>query len=66
METELLGKYANYFEMRYTSEEFLLDFGQHYPDGAPAGCHTRIIINAESAKVLSEMLQACIEKQRAG
>jgi hypothetical protein len=62
---ELLGRYANYIEIRYTSREFLLDFGQHYPDDSPPACHTRIILNFDSVKVLREMITASIEKYRA-
>jgi len=59
---ELLGRYANYFEIRYTAKEFLLDFGQHYPDDAPPVRHTRIIVNYDSVLVFREMLIASISK----
>jgi hypothetical protein len=66
VEHEPLARYANYFEIRYTANEFLLDFGQHYPGDSPPVCHTRIIVNLDSAAVLLEMLSASLERYRCG
>ena len=41
------GRYANYFKIGYNAFEFVIDFGQLYPEGEPgdkkARFHTRII-----------------------
>lgn len=46
------GRYANYFKVGHNDVEFVLDFGQFYPDDDNAQIHTRIITNPGCAKVL--------------
>lgn len=48
----LLGSYANYFEVGHNALEFLLDFGQFYPENDRARVHTRIIMSPTYAKAL--------------
>jgi Protein of unknown function (DUF3467) len=61
---KMSGKYANYFEVGYNAFEFLMDFGQIYPepDTEKVKFHTRIIINPTFAKNLLEVLQKSIEQ----
>jgi hypothetical protein len=56
MADPLEGRYANYFELGFTTFEFLLDFGQFDQDTGAAIRHTRIITHPESAKVFLKML----------
>lgn len=59
---QLEGRYANYFKIGYNAFEFLLDFGQLYPEGKEAGLHTRIITNPIYAKVLLELLRESLDR----
>jgi hypothetical protein len=61
---KLQGKYANYFEVGHNAFEFLLDFGQIYPeeDSEHMKFHTRIIINPTYAKDLLEILRKSIKE----
>jgi hypothetical protein len=56
------GQYANYFKVGHNDVEFVLDFGQFYPDDENAHIHTRIITNPGYAKVLLELLQGSINQ----
>jgi len=56
MDGHLEGRYANYFEVGFTAQEFLLDFGQFDEDRGSAIRHTRIITNPVSAKMFLKML----------
>ncbi len=56
------GRYANYVAVGHNAFEFLLDFGQHYPDSDDIKMHTRIIINPIYAKSLLEILQQSIRQ----
>ena len=58
----LEGRYANYFEVGYNAFEFLLDFGQYFPEGENSSPHTRIITTPSYARVLLETLKESIEK----
>ncbi|MCZ7627040.1 MAG: DUF3467 domain-containing protein [Candidatus Methylomirabilis sp.] len=58
----LEGRYANYFTVGYNAFEFLLDFGQFYPEGKEARLHTRIITNPIYAKTLLELLRESIDR----
>ena len=60
---ELLeGRYANYFTVDYNAFEFLLDFGQFYPEGKEARLHTRVITNPIYAKALFETPRESIDR----
>jgi Protein of unknown function (DUF3467) len=66
----LRGCYANYFEVGHNAFEFLLDFGQHYPestspDPARARLHTRIIVVPVYARALLELLRDAIARHEA-
>jgi hypothetical protein len=58
----LEGRYANYFKVGYNAVEFLVDFGQFYPEGKEARLHTRIITNPIYAKALLETLRESIDR----
>lgn len=66
----LEGKYANYFKVGYNAFEFVLDFGQYYPDvneqyypgTEEAELYTRIITSPGYAKELLIMLRDSIER----
>jgi hypothetical protein len=59
---QLEAKYANYFEVGHNAFEFLLDFGQFYPENERPHRHTRIITGPALAKVLFVTLQESIER----
>lgn len=56
------GRYANYFKVGHNAVEFLLDFGQFYPESERAQLHTRIITNPIYAKALFETLGESIAR----
>jgi hypothetical protein len=56
------GRYANYFEVGHNAIEFLLDFGQYYPERQQARMYTRIIISPIYAKALFRTLGESIEQ----
>lgn len=45
------GRYANFFQIGHNTFEFLIEFGQQ--DGP---IHTRIYVNPQHARVLSDLL----------
>ena len=59
---QLEGRYANYFQVGHNAFEFLLDFGQFYPESTVAQFHTRIVTGPVYAKALSEVLQESIDR----
>jgi hypothetical protein len=59
---QLEGRYANYFEVGHNAFEFLLNFGQFYPESEKAQLHTRIITSPIYAKALLEMLREAIDR----
>ena len=56
------GQYANYFKVGHNAVEFVLDFGQYYPDKDTANLYTRIITCPAYAKEFLITLQEAIEK----
>jgi hypothetical protein len=58
----LEGRYANYFKVGHNAVEFLLDFGQFYPESEQAQLHTRIITSPIYAKALLETLRESIDQ----
>ena len=58
----LEGRYANDFQVGHNAFEFVLDFGQFYPEHTERGFHTRIITGPAYAKVLAEILQGSIDQ----
>jgi hypothetical protein len=58
---KLEGKYANYFKVGHNAFEFVLEFGQYYPEIEEAELYTRIITSPRYAKELLTTLQESIE-----
>jgi Protein of unknown function (DUF3467) len=56
------GHYANYFKVGHNAFEFLLDFGQFFPENGEVQFHTRIIIAPTYAKALFELLRGSIDQ----
>jgi Protein of unknown function (DUF3467) len=56
------GRYANYFQVGHNAFEFLLDFGQFYPEGEQEqiDIHTRIVTSPAYVKALLETLRESI------
>lgn len=59
------GRYANYFEIRFTETEFLIDFGQHYAETPPPIRKWRVIVTVEAGRTLSRMLADAVAKYEA-
>ena len=59
---KLEGRYANYFKVGHNAFEFVIDFGQHYPENDQAELYTRIITSPAYAKSLLEILRESIER----
>ncbi len=59
---QLEGRYANYFKVGQNAFEFLIDFGQFYPDSGSEYFHTRIVSNPYYANVLLKILQGSIDQ----
>lgn len=59
---QLEGRYANYFKVGNNAFEFLLDFGQFYPEDGKAQLHTRIITSPIYAKALLQTLRESIDR----
>ena len=57
---ELEGRYANYFKIGSNAYEFLLDFGQFYPENGDGLIHTRIVMSPVYAKALLQTLNDSI------
>jgi hypothetical protein len=60
--SRLEGRYANYFKVGHNAFEFVLDFGQYYPEDARAQFHTRIISTPVYTKALFRTLGESIEQ----
>ena len=62
--TASVGHYANFFKVGYTSCEFLLEFGQLFPEvGSTAPVlHTRIISSPPYVKALIDTLDRTIKQ----
>lgn len=57
------GRYANYFRVGHNLIEFVLDFGQFYPNQQEgARLHTRIITSPVYAKSLLEILRESVDQ----
>jgi Protein of unknown function (DUF3467) len=61
-ERELKGKYTNYFKVGYNAFEFVLDFGQYYPENEESALHTRIITNPTYANAFLKVLRESLEQ----
>jgi hypothetical protein len=58
----LEGRYANYFKVGHNAFEFLLDFGQFYPESEKAQLHSRVITSPIYAKALLETIRESINR----
>jgi hypothetical protein len=58
----LQGRYANYFTVGHNVFEFVLDFGQFYPQGEAPQLHTRIVTAPSYARALLETLRESVEQ----
>jgi hypothetical protein len=57
------GRYANCFRVGYNACEFVIDFGQIYPEEGDSGeFDTRIITNPQDALELLETMRKSIEE----
>jgi len=63
-ENQLKGEYANYFKIGQNAFEFLLDFGQYYPEVGKEHFHTRVICNPYYANELLRTLQMSIDQYK--
>jgi hypothetical protein len=61
----LEGRYANYFKVGHNAFEFVLDFGQYYPESNKAEMYTRIITSPVYAKRLMKTLKDAIGQHEA-
>jgi hypothetical protein len=59
---KLEGKYANYFKVGHNAFEFVIDFGQFYPESEEAELCVRIITSPIYAKGLLDTLRESIER----
>ena len=59
---QLVGRYANYFEIGHNAFEFVLDFGQLYIGETEARIHTRIVTSPVYAKKLATIFHDAISQ----
>jgi hypothetical protein len=59
-----MGRYANYFKIGYTPAEFVLEFGQLFPESGQStpDLHTRIISSPPYMKALIGTLTDSVEQ----
>jgi hypothetical protein len=58
----LEGRYANYFKVGYNAYEFVIDFGQYYPENDQAELCLRIITSPTYAKALLKTLEDSLDQ----
>lgn len=54
------GLYTNYFKIGYNAFEFVLDFGQFFPEKEEVVFFSRVITNPKTAKNLAQVLHVSI------
>ncbi|UCE07445.1 MAG: DUF3467 domain-containing protein [bacterium] len=59
---KLEGRYANYFKVGHNAFEFVIDFGQYYPENEGAELYTRVITSPAYAKAFLGSLKESIER----
>ncbi|UCE52429.1 MAG: DUF3467 domain-containing protein [Desulfobacterales bacterium] len=59
---KLEGRYANYFEVGHNAFEFVIDFGQYYPENEGAELYTMVITSPVYAKAFLRTLKESIER----
>jgi hypothetical protein len=62
LSAEIEGRYANSFRVGHNAFEFLLDFGQSFPEGVKERIHTRIVLSPAYALDLLKLLRESIEQ----
>jgi hypothetical protein len=60
--SQLDAKYSNYFMVGHNAFEFLLDFGNSYPENEKAHFHTRVITSPYCAKALLALFREAIDQ----
>jgi len=58
----LVGKYANQFKIGHNAVEFVIEFGQYFPENEEAELCARIITSPFYAKYFLETLQQSIQQ----
>ncbi|CAB5089595.1 hypothetical protein D3OALGA1CA_5791 [Olavius algarvensis associated proteobacterium Delta 3] len=61
-ENAVEGRYANFFKIGYNSAEFIIVYGQYYPENDQAELCGRIITHPSYAKSLLSALQATVDE----
>lgn len=56
------GRYANYFKVGHNAFEFVIDFGQYFPETEEAELYTRIIASPFYAKDFLRILDESIRQ----
>jgi hypothetical protein len=54
------GRYANSFSVGYNASEFVVDFGQYFPDQGEQSPHTRIVTSPIYARALLDVLHEAV------
>jgi hypothetical protein len=52
----LEARYANYLRVGFSAHEFILDFGQYYPDDTSEEIHTRISVTPHYLGVFASVI----------
>lgn len=60
--SQIEGRYANYFKVGHNAFEFVLDFGQFYPDSKKSQLNSRIITSPVYAKALLGILRESVNQ----
>jgi hypothetical protein len=61
-EHQLVGRYANFFQVGHTAFEFVIDFGQLYQGETAEQLHTRIVTSPAYATELLRLLDESVEQ----
>ncbi len=56
------GRYANYFKVGHNAVEFILDFGQFFPENDQPYLHSRIVTSPVYARALLETLRSAVAR----
>ncbi len=61
---QLEGQYANWFKVGFNAYEYIIDFGQYYPENDKEKLCIRIVTSPAYAKRFLELLEKSIEKYK--
>jgi hypothetical protein len=56
-------RYANWLEVGFSQDEFVIDFGQQFDDHAPQA-HSGVVITPRVARAFVDTLQLSLEEHR--